>query len=152
MHKETSSYDIAGRILWERDARRAGTRLDAELVGKPPRPRYRFAIDTPVYDDQRLVTVTPRSLGSHEDPVVFLDGARCLRHRWPNGSLCMWLDSDPPEMRWVAADGFLALVGHIRQHAWCEAVCRSGEPWPKPESPGNHPRKAECPSCLGRGE
>lgn len=151
MRSRPRFYDIAGRILWEGAARRAGMGLQAELVGQPVRPQYRFAVDTPVYDDQRLVTVTPRSPRSHEDPVVFIDGQPCLRHRWPDGSLCMWLDSDPPEMRWVAADGFLALVGHIEQHAWCEAVCRTGQPWPKPESPGSHPRKADCASCLGRG-
>lgn len=144
-------YDIAGGILWERDAGRGGLSIEVELVRAPTRPRYRFVVDTPVYDDERRVTVTPRSSESHENPVVFVNGPECLRHRWPDGSLCMWLEADPPELRWVTSDGFLRLVGHIKHHLWCEAECRAGEKWPKLESPGSHPRAAQCASCRGRG-
>ena len=145
-------YDVAGRIFWERDARQLRLRLDAELVGNPLRPRYRFALDTPVTDEERQIRVDLLSFRSHEKPSVFVDGPACLRHRWPDSSLCMWEPSDIAARRWVAADGFRALLRHIRHHLWCEAKCRQGEPWPKEEAPGQHLRPNHCPSCRGRGQ
>lgn len=150
MARSTGAYDVAGQLLWEREARKAGMTLKAELVGQPPRVQYRFPIDVPVYDDTRAVTVALSSMASHDEPIVYIDGPICLRHRWNNGSLCMWDNPDPPDMRWVPEDGFLALVGHIRVHSWCEAACRAGKSWPKPESSGQHPRRHDCPSCRGR--
>lgn len=55
--------------------------------------------------------------------------------------------SDAPEARWVFSDGLLGLLAHIAEHAYCEARCRDGHEWPKPQAPGRHPRPAACPSC-----
>lgn len=116
-----------------------------------PGLEYRVSIDVPGYGDSREATIRFVDPAESPTPVVLIDGPPCLRHRWLSGSLCMWLDSDPPEKRWVLEDGLLDLVGHIEAHAFCEAECRAGLPWPKPEGPGDHPRRKECPSCLGRG-
>lgn len=125
--------------------------IKTDFVGHPPRLRYRFAIDVPVYDDQREVISTFAPTPSPPEPIVTIDGPVCLRHRWSNWSLCMWWKTDPRERRWVFGDGLLALVAHIEAHAWCERECRAGKPWPKPEAPGEHPRPRHCPSCWGRG-
>lgn len=149
-HNDPFHYDIAGRLLWERDAKRAGMTLEAKLAGDPPRLWYRFEIEVPAYDDRRTVNVMLNSTSSHDQPVVFIDGPVCRRHRYQNNSLCMWYEPDPPSERWVPDDGLIGLVGHIELHAWCETECRAGKSWPKLEAPGSHPRLACCPSCRGR--
>ena len=50
----------------------------------------------------------------------------------------------------LPGDGLLGLVSQVEQHAYCEAECRAGRAWPKPETPGRHPRKPKCPSCSQR--
>lgn len=149
-HNHAWFDDIVARLRFERDARRTGMTVQSEFVGQPRRLRYRFAVDVPVHDDRRLVTVGFEPVHTPSLPVVHIDGPVCLRHRWADGSLCMWLDSDPPEERWVPADGLLGLVGQIELHSYCEAECRAGRPWAKPESPGRHARRPECPSCPRR--
>jgi hypothetical protein len=62
----------------------------------------------------------------------------------------MWLDADPPSERWTPDDGLLELARHVAIHAYCEAECRAGRPWPKAEAPGSHPRPFDCPTCHGR--
>jgi hypothetical protein len=137
--------DIGARLRFERDARRAGIPIKWEIVGSPALVRYRFPIEVPVYDERREVS----ALIARGRPIVYIDGPRCLRHRFLNDSICMWLEEDPPEKRWMLEDGLIGLVGHAREHAYCEAECRAGRPWPKEEAPGSHPRKRNCPSCQG---
>lgn len=80
------------------------------------------------------------------------DVHECLRHRYADGSLCMWFEPDGPECRWVASDGLDALVAHIGRHLFQEAVCRVGDSWPGDESPvGSHPRPSRCKTCGGEG-
>ena len=35
--------------------------------------------------------------------------------------------------------------GHAIDHAYCEARCQQGHPWPKPEAPRHH--REGCPTC-----
>jgi hypothetical protein len=136
---------IAEQIIFERDARLGGITFDRELLSDPSGLAYRFAIDVPVHDHRRIAQAV------FKDPPpavrVWIDGAVCLRHRWPDSSLCMWFETDPVEQRWTPEDGLLALAVQVEQHAYCEAECRAGNPWPKSESPGTHPRPANCPCC-----
>lgn len=152
MVRDTSrslANDVATQLVFERDARRQGMTIARE---HPKRCvlRYRFAIDVPAHDDEHLVNVEFAVGRSTDHPRVHIDGPRCLRHRYADDSICMWLPSDAPERRWVQQDGLLALVGHIELHAFCEAECRAGKPWPKAEAPGQHARKRGCPSCPSR--
>ena len=145
----TLANDVAAQLVFERAARRQGLTIARE------RPRlgvlrYCFAVDVPAYDDERLVTLEFAAGRSNDHPRVHIDGPRCLRHRYADDSICMWLRSDSLERRWVQRDGLLALVGHIELHAFCEAECRAGNPWPNKEAPGPHPRKPGCPSCPSR--
>jgi hypothetical protein len=116
-----------------------------ELLSNPGGLAYRFAIDVPLHDDRRIVNAVFKA--SLPVTRVWIDGPVCGRHRWPDGSLCMWFDEDPPEQQWVPQDGLLALAVQVEQHAYCEAECRAGNDWPKPESPGAHPRPVGCPCC-----
>ncbi len=143
--------DIATRLVFESEARRASIAFQAEELDRPGRLRYRFAIDVPVYDDRREAIAEFDATARPDDPHVFIDGPICQRHRYLNNALCMWLRTDPPEARWEPRDGLAALTGHVEQHAYCEAECRAGRAWPKPEAPGRHPRKPGCPACGGRG-
>jgi len=136
---------VAEQIIFERDARREGMTFKRELLSDPPGLAYRFAIDVPVHDEQRLVHAVFKA--TPPEIRVWIDGPVCRRHRWQDRSLCMWFASDPPEQRWVPEDGLLALATQVEQHAYCEAECRAGNAWPKPESPGAHPRPTDCPCC-----
>lgn len=136
---------VAEQIIFEREARRAGMTFQRELLSNPGGLAYRFAIDVPVHDDLRIVNAVFKATL----PVtrVWVDGPVCRRHRWGDNSLCMWFDEDQPDRRWVPDDGLLALAVHVEEHTYCEAECRAGHPWPKEESPGHHPRPADCPCC-----
>ncbi len=140
--------DVAAQLRFERDARRQRFTYARECDGR--RLRYRFPIDVPVHDHERLVTVEFNVARSPARPVAHIDGPRCLRHRYADDSLCMWLDTDPPGKRWLTEEGLLELVRHVEVHAYCEAECRAGHSWPKPESPGRHLRSPACPTCHGR--
>lgn len=142
---------IADQIHFERSARRSGARFTRDTDGRfhgPARLRYWIAIDVPVFDDQRVATT--EFVTGQREPAVFLDGPVCLRHRYIGGSICMWRRTDPSQLRWTESDGLQSLIGHITEHAYCEACCRDGQPWPKDEAPGRHPRPNDCPSCSSR--
>jgi hypothetical protein len=139
--------DLAGQVVFEGQARRSGMTLEREWKGK--KLCYRFEVGVPGRNEARRVRV--EFLPGKRDPSVFADGPYCLRHRWGDDSLCMWTPSDGIQNRWVLADGLPQLVEHIGIHAYCEAECRDGKPWPKEEGPGEHPRKRDCPTCWGRG-
>ena len=149
VHRRTHAWfdNLVERLTFERDARERGMTIRADVSGKPRRLQYHFAIDVPVHDDRRMVTVRFKSVMAPSRPVVHIDGPRCLRHRFLDGSLCMWYGPDPSEEKWLSEDGLLALVAHIEEHAYCEGECRAGNDWPKPEAPGEHRRPSDCPSC-----
>lgn len=138
--------NVAAQIAFERDARRGGTEFEAEIVATPAAVRYTFPVEVPVYDERRSAV----ALVGDGEPAVYLDGPECARHRYPGGELCMWYPYDPPEERWTPTDGLGGLINHVREHAYCEAECRAGHPWPKRESPGKHPRPARCETCSGQ--
>jgi hypothetical protein len=139
--------DIAGQYLFEADARRAGIVFERELTGGVL--TYRFTVGIPGSTEEREVQVE-LSPGSSQ-PAVHADGPVCLRHRWSNGSLCMWDPDGPRAERWVTGDGLAALAAHVQVHLFCESLCRAGQAWAKTEMAGMHPRKKTCPSCTGSG-
>jgi hypothetical protein len=139
--------DVAGQILFEGAAHRSGMTFTRELSGR--RLNYRFEVGVPGSGELRQIRA--QFSPGVQDPSVYADGPPCLRHRWNDDSLCMWTPSDEVDRRWVLRDGLLKLEQHIEIHTYCEAECRAGNPWPKDEGPGEHPRKRKCPSCHGRG-
>lgn len=139
--------DVAGQILLEADARRHGMRIEREFIAGVL--RYRFCVGVAGRNEERLVRVDFTPMRSN--PGVHVGGPPCLRHRWGDGSLCMWDPQGPPSERWQIADGLSELAEHVRIHIHCEGQCRAGNPWPKEEMAGEHPRKRDCPACRGRG-
>jgi hypothetical protein len=139
---------VARQIAFERDARRRGVVPERRAVRDAI--AYLFAVEVPVdYDERQVIAVVGDSVPREVN--VKIDGPVCNRHRFLDGSLCMWWGPDSDEARWRIGDGLLALIGHIKYHAWCEANCRAGSEWPKEEAPGSHPRRPDCPTCAGVG-
>lgn len=138
--------DAVRRVGFEREAREQGLVFTYRFTEKPRRLVYRVPIVVPVYDESRTLTITMGAAHQHAIPQVLIDGPVCLRHRFSDtGGLCMWWYKDSVEQRWVPDDGLLALVGHATDHAYCEACCRRGRPWPRPEAPRRH--REGCPTC-----
>jgi hypothetical protein len=139
--------DISGQYLLEAEARSKGLVLTSEFTGGSL--TYHLPVGVPGSNEERHLQVV--FARNQNQPSVYADGPRCLRHRWSNDSLCMW-DPWAAEMeRWVVADGLGDLRDLAAEHLYCEAECRGGQAWPRPEMPGVHPRKRACPSCRGRG-
>jgi hypothetical protein len=65
--------------------------------------------------------------------------------------LCMWYELDDVDRKWTVDDGLDQLVAQVGVHLFREAVCRTGDPWPGDESPGEHPRPVSCTTCGGSG-
>ena len=145
--RATFNDDLPRRIQFEREARQEGLPFTGRFQGKPRRLVYRVPILVPVYDEPRTLTITmPPSALAGVVPQVLVDGPACLRHRFRDtGGLCMWWHKDSEDQIWVPDDGLLALVGHATTHAYCEARCRRGNAWPRPEAPTNH--RDSCPAC-----
>lgn len=141
--------DAAGQIRFEAEAGR--NKLEFERKVSPGQLTYRVPILVPVHDDQREVEIVfgPKT---PPRPVARINGPVCLRHRNPDGSLCMWFEADPVENKWELRDGLIELVNQVRIHSNCEAECRAGRPWPNQEAPKPHVRPKDCPACGGKGK
>jgi hypothetical protein len=139
--------DVAGQFLLEADARKRGMRIEREFCDGVV--NYQFRVGIPGQADERSVKVGFPP--GRANPVVHVDGPSCLRHRWEDDSLCMWDPNGPGDERWLVQDGMPSMAEHIGIHLFCEAECRAGNPWPKPEMAGEHPRKSKCPTCRGHG-
>lgn len=131
----------------------AGTEIPVREHATATGIEYTFALTVPATGAEaqvvaRIDTRSPRFMAS-----VHVRGVpECLRHRFSDGSLCMWWERDVPERRWVVADGLDELAGQIALHLYREAVCGIGDPWPGDESPeGDHPRPRHCSTCGGEG-
>jgi hypothetical protein len=141
----TFNDDLPRRIGFEREARRLGLSFSGRFAGKPRRLTYRVPIVVPVYDEERTLSITmPAAALPGARPLVRMDGPVCMRHRFDDGGLCMWFCGDSNEHRWIPDDGLYALASHAIDHAYCEACCRRGHPWPKAEMQHLHP---DCPTC-----
>ncbi len=80
---------------------------------------YRLLVDVPTYGVRKVSIFFPRKYPMA--PSVFADGPHLSRHRFRDGSLCMWYHSDPPERRWRFSDGLPLLVGHTELHLFKES-------------------------------
>jgi hypothetical protein len=123
------------------------------LTVDPRRGRVIYASDVPVpaVNVRIPVRIDMATGGGRWRPSVTARAPECLRHRFDDGTLCLWFDPDGDRHRWTISDGVEALVHHVRRHLFQEACCRAGEPWPGAESPGAHPRPTACRTCGGEG-
>lgn len=91
--------------------------------------------------------------GRPMEPMVNVDGPTDSPHRYSDGTLCMWYPTDPPERRWIHADGAAALVANITAHLIREEWYRKSGEWLGDEvrhgarDPNNDPA-IQVPSSL----
>lgn len=92
---------------------------------------YRVPVSVP-FSGRELVEIrfgrpSPRT------PLVFWRAAK-VKHQYPDGSLCMWHPSDPPDDRWVFEDGLLKLIGYVIAHLFREKWFVATGEWLGPEA------------------
>lgn len=104
-------------------------------------------VDIPGYDPRRLTIVFDRE--NRAVPRVFADGPSKSKHRYPDGSLCMWYPSDPDDKRWVRDDGLVALIGLAILHLFREAWWRETGHWLGPEAPHEDSKPKERDARRG---
>lgn len=68
-------------------------------------------------------------------PAVFADGPTDSKHRYGDGSLCMWYPDDGPAQQWIRSDGLSALIGYAIRHLFYEGWWRETGHWIGPEAP-----------------
>jgi hypothetical protein len=126
-------------------------RVPVTISTKAGRITYRLRIDVPATDLQVPVRIELLTRSRPWRPSVFATAPECLRHRYRDGSLCMWWNGHSNTRRWILSDGLAALVHYVEIHLYQEACCRAGEPWPGEAAPGRHDRKTACATCGGNG-
>lgn len=87
---------------------------------------YRVTVPVPHYGSRKIRI---KFSGSSDVPSVIADGPQESRHRFSNGSLCMWYPWDPIDRRWVYEDGLLSLLGLIMAHLFKEAWWQETGEW-----------------------
>lgn len=109
------------RLAFERDVRRMYPGLGGQLGHHRGLEgfTYRLSVEVPTYGPRELTIVFPRR--HTRSPRVFADGPTVNRHRFDDGSLCMWYWPDPPDRRWTFDQGLLALINHAILHLFKEA-------------------------------
>jgi len=126
--------DIPTVIIFEREARREHAGLQRHSAGRSGHLTYELRVDVPGYDEQRQVRIefpaTPETR-----PRILVDGSEDSPHRYSDGSLCLFYPGDPPEQRWMLADGLAALIDTIRVHLFQEEDARRGHGWSGEQAP-----------------
>jgi hypothetical protein len=132
-----------GRIRFLHDLRGCG--VDAHV--HPGRHQGALVIDlrvTPLELPERRVRIT--FARGAEAPRVYVDGPLESPHRFSDDALCMWRPDDPPDRRWIRADGARALLGHIVAHLIREHWWRETGHWPGDEA--RHGRLTLAPDAT----
>lgn len=130
----------------------AGERIPVRFSAKAGRLTYRLTTTVLEVGAEVRLRIELRTMRRPWRVAVYVTGVPvCLRHRYREGSLCMWWELHPNARRRVMSDGLEALVQYARSHLFQEACCRTGLEWPGEEAPGQHPRRPNCPTCGGVG-
>ena len=100
---------------------------------------YRLRVPVPYYEEREVCI----RLANYTEPYclwVTADGPTDSPHRYDEHRLCMWYPDDPPEQRWEARDGLLALIRHAQVHLFKEAYWRETGKWVGPQAPHEGPK------------
>jgi hypothetical protein len=140
---------FADRLDFEREAR--STYEVKSKVGGGGGYVLHVTVDVPGYQ-QRLIHIAFDRRHVHV-PRVHADGPMSSKHRYSDGSLCMWFPPDPEDLKWVRSDGLVALIGYAIAHLFREAWWRETGEWPGPEAPHTteSPKKPERKGDDARG-
>lgn len=98
---------------------------------------YCLNVDVPCYE-ARHITIVFDARYTPAGVQVFADGPTESRHRYEDGSLCMWHPDDPADLRWVPQNGLVDLIEMTRCHLFREAYWRETGKWLGPEA---HPQE-----------
>ena len=117
------------RLFFERDARREYSVLRGRLGQSQGLTGfvYLVTVEVPTYGPRQLTIVFPHRYP--ENPRVFAEGPGLNRHRFNDGSLCMWYWRDSPERKWLFAEGLLALINHAIVHLFKKAWFADNGEW-----------------------
>lgn len=135
-------------LPFQRDARRHhGDEIKVDLRHDQLIYRYR-GLEVPGRDRPVPVTILFEArplydtygLAAQDYPRVFADAGLESPHRMPDDSLCLFYPGDPPDRRWTAEDGLLALLNLTGDHLffetyWRHTGGRRGGKWLAPEAP-----------------
>lgn len=88
--------------------------------------KYQLTVGVPHYES-RHVTILFRP--GYVSPKVSVDGPAESRHRYSDGTLCMWDPADTESYKWVLSDKLPALIGIIIRHLFKEAWWRETGEW-----------------------
>lgn len=65
-------------------------------------------------------------LAPQDYPRVFAEPGALSKHRMPDDdALCLYYPNDPPERRWTAPNGLVALLNIVSNHLFCELRWRN---------------------------
>ena len=93
---------------------------------------YVLDLEVPCYATRR-VTIVFGARHTAAGVRVFADGPTRSRHRYEDGSLCMWHPDDPLELKWAPDRGLADLIEMTRRHLFREAYWRETGTWLGPE-------------------
>jgi hypothetical protein len=130
--------DAHEREEFEATVRAACSDVEARLSAHGYELRCTVAV--PHYEARRVMIAF-----TGDELVVFADGPPQSKHRWSDGSLCMWKPSDPANRRWIRQFGAALLIELIRTHLFREAYWRETDHWPGDEAPHDPPRRSTKP-------
>jgi len=121
----------AGRLGFLAELRAGGVRPAQTRINRAQRAhrggfQVEFDLTVPGLP-ARHVRILFAGIGSA--PFVHADGPAESRHRYTDGSLCMWYPFDPKEARWTRREGAAALLGHITAHLLREEWWRMTGEW-----------------------
>jgi hypothetical protein len=143
--KQAWIENVPLRLRLETAAWRAYPGMERRFEGRRQMARvvYRLVVSVPEYEQRRIELHFKRTTGEPRITRIYADGPDNSPHRYAphskdplqRSSLCVWYDDDPPEQRWVPADGLLALINHTRVHLFKEGYWRETGEWPGPEGP-----------------
>lgn len=145
--------DSSWTIPFQRDARRHyGSDVTVDL-GHDHLIYHHGGLDIPGRDEPVPATIVfearPRydthGLAPQDYPRVYADAGLQSPHRMPDDSLCLFYPGDPPDRRWTAKDGLLALLDLTGDHLFLETYWRHtgghrGGKWLAPEAPHGYQR------------
>jgi hypothetical protein len=131
------------RLTFERGARAIFPSLKSTLLRGAGGYSAAVDVDVPGYESRRVTILFDRS--HMRTPRVVADGPSDSKHRFEDGSLCMWYPWDPPDRRWVWEDGLAALIGHAIRHLFQEAWWRETGHWPGEEASHGPPSPKPVP-------
>lgn len=118
----------------------AGARTNYDLQQTASgRPQYKVTVPVPGYEP-RVLTIKVYGYDQPSAAEVVADGPADSPHRYPGGSLCMWLPADPPGERWEPRQGLLALIDLAVLHLFREAWWRDTGVWAGREASHGQPK------------